>query len=311
MVAAPGQLGSVARHQRAQSDITSSYDLHRLEPLEEWLTVAVVLCPREARSRSRVAMWRRSSGLGGLACQTMEAGPNVQRAGQVLLGSPDVGLMVIGDDGRRLGLGDRPDSPEECLSGGQVPPFTQQYVDHLAVLVDGAPDVALDGAPEEEDLVDVPAPAKPTTMSLGRALQLWTEGLGPGEHGPCRDIDATLAEEFGDLPGGERVAQAPMDRRDDDLRRPTVAREGAAGGVGEVTMAGMASEALTASAIETVAPLGWLVAGRAGGHRPTLPRTLHDFADSLEGLSPVGSRLGRLPYFSRVLSPARRVKYRG
>jgi hypothetical protein len=33
----------------------------------------------------------------------MEAGPYVQRAGQVLLGSSDVGLMVIGDNGRRLG----------------------------------------------------------------------------------------------------------------------------------------------------------------------------------------------------------------
>ena len=44
---------------------------------------------------------------GGLACQTMEACPNVQRAGQVLPGCPDVGLMVIGDDGRRPGLGGR------------------------------------------------------------------------------------------------------------------------------------------------------------------------------------------------------------
>jgi len=35
----------------------------------------------------------------------MEAGPNVLRAGQVLLGCPDIGLMVIWDDGRRLGVG--------------------------------------------------------------------------------------------------------------------------------------------------------------------------------------------------------------
>ena len=66
----------------------------------------------------------------------MEAGPNVQGAGQIQLGCPDVGLMVIGDDGRRLGLGGRPDAPEECLSGSQVPPFTKQYVDHLAVLIE-------------------------------------------------------------------------------------------------------------------------------------------------------------------------------
>jgi len=58
---------------------------------------------------------------GGLARQTMEAGPNVGGAGQVLLGCPDVGLMVIGDEGRRLGLGGRPGAAEERLGGGQVP----------------------------------------------------------------------------------------------------------------------------------------------------------------------------------------------
>jgi hypothetical protein len=103
------------------------------------------------------------------------------------------------------------------------PTLTKQYVDHLAVLIDGAVEVPLDGAMEEEDLVDVPAAAKPTTMPAGCGRELWTEGLGPGEHGPGRDIVATLSQELGDLPGGERVAQVPTDRGDDDLRRPTVA----------------------------------------------------------------------------------------
>ncbi len=102
---------------------------------------------------------------GGLTCQTVEAGPDVQRAWQVLLGCPDVGLMVIGHDGRRLDLRGRPCAAEECLRGGQVPPFTKQYIDHLAILIDGPIEVPLDGAiEEEEDLVDVPAAAKSTTM---------------------------------------------------------------------------------------------------------------------------------------------------
>ena len=132
----------------------------------------------------------------GLACQTMEAGPDVQRAWQVLPGCPDVGLMVIGDDGRWLGLGGRPGAAEECL--GQVPPFTKQYVDHLAVLIDGAVKVPLDGATEEEDLVGMAA--KPTTMPPDRGRELWTECLGPGEHRPGRDINATFSKELGDLP---------------------------------------------------------------------------------------------------------------
>jgi len=80
---------------------------------------------------------------------------------------PDVGLMVIGDDGRRLGLGGRPGAAEELLGGGQVPSLAKQYVDHLAVLIDSAVEVPLGGAMEEEDLVDVPASAKPTTMPPG------------------------------------------------------------------------------------------------------------------------------------------------
>ena len=59
-----------------------------------------------------------------------------------------------------------------------------------------------------------------------------------------------------------------------------VAGEGAAGSVGEVSMTEMAGEALTAAAVETIARRGRLVAGRAGGHRRTLPRAPQDFADS-------------------------------
>jgi hypothetical protein len=169
---------------------------------------------------------------------------------------------------------------KNAWGGGQVPPFTKKYVDHLAVFIDGAVEVALDVATEEEDLVDVPAAAKPTTMPPSRGGELWTEGLGPGEHCPSRDINATLTKELGNLPGGERVAQVPTDRGDDDLRRPAVAREGAAGSVSEVSMTKMAGEALTTAAVETITRSGGLVAGRAGGHRPTLPRVPHDFADS-------------------------------
>jgi hypothetical protein len=115
--------------------------------------------------------------------------------------------MVIGDDGRRLGLGGSPGAAEERLGGGQVPTLAKQHVDHLTMLIDGAVEVPLGGAMEEEDLVDVRASAKPTTMPPGGCRELGTEGLGPAEHGPGRDIDATLSEELGDLPGGERVAQ--------------------------------------------------------------------------------------------------------
>jgi hypothetical protein len=45
-------------------------------------------------------------------------------------------------------------------------------------------------------------------------------------------------------------------------------------------MTRMAGKALTAAAVETIARSGGLVAGRAGGHRPTLPRAPHDFAGS-------------------------------
>ena len=50
--------------------------------------------------------------------------------------------------------------------------------------------------------------------------------------------------------------------------------------MGEVSMTEMAGEVLTAAAVETITRSGARVAGRAGGHRPTLPRAPHDFADS-------------------------------
>ena len=52
-------------------------------------------------------------------------------------------------------------------------------------------------------------------------------------------------------------------------------------------MAGTAGEALAAPAVETIARGGGLVAGRAGGHRPTLPPAPHDFADSSKVLNDV------------------------
>jgi hypothetical protein len=92
----------------------SSQSVHRLESVEESLTGRHGLeTPRGSQSiagRDVAAL----DGFDGLASRTMEAGPNVLRAGQVLLANPDVGLMVIGDDGRRLGLGGRPGAAEEC-----------------------------------------------------------------------------------------------------------------------------------------------------------------------------------------------------
>ena len=54
-------------------------------------------------------------------------------------------------------------------------------------------------------------------------------------------------------------------------------------------MTRMAGEALMAAAVETIARSGGLVAARAGGHRPTLPRAPHDFADSVQAAT--GARL--------------------
>ena len=79
-VAASGQLGTVARHQPPQTDIPSPQSVHRLEPIEESLTGRRGLeTPRGSQSiagRDVAAL----DGFGGLASQTMEAGPNVQRA---------------------------------------------------------------------------------------------------------------------------------------------------------------------------------------------------------------------------------------
>ena len=88
MVAASGQLGTVARHQPPQTDIPSSQSMHRLESVEESLTGRRGLeTPRGSQSiagRDVAALDR----FGGLASQTMEAGPNVLRTGVGSAGQP-------------------------------------------------------------------------------------------------------------------------------------------------------------------------------------------------------------------------------
>ncbi len=120
----------------------------------------------------------------------------------------------------------------------------------------------------------------------GHAMAAARDLSGSARHaayaaGQAAVVAHVAAHELGDLPGGERVAQVPTDRGEDDLRWPPIAREGAVGSVSEVPMTEMAGKALTAAAVETIARSGGLVAGRACGHRPTLPRAPHDFADSL------------------------------
>ena len=77
MVAASGQMGSVARHQTAQCDVPPSLGLQRLEPFEESLTGR---CGLKTPGGSKLIAGRDVAALdrfGGLAGQTIEAGPNV------------------------------------------------------------------------------------------------------------------------------------------------------------------------------------------------------------------------------------------
>src|SRR5262249_54165524 len=97
----------------------------------------------------------------------------------------------------------------------------------------------------EEEVSIVRAPAQPPPIAVGLFGQQGSESLDPGQDGPGRDVDPALGQEFGNVPGGERVAEVPVDGGQDHLSRPTVAGEGGTGELGEVPAAASTGVALT------------------------------------------------------------------
>src|SRR2546425_13223559 len=103
--------------------------------------------------------------------------------------------MMVGDDGTRRLACVAECLLEECLSRGGVAVLPEQHVHHLAVLVDGAGQVPLVLAAEEEHLVGVPAATEWPTGLASFSRLLWPKSLDPAQHGAVRHVDGTVGEQ--------------------------------------------------------------------------------------------------------------------
>src|SRR5207245_7132028 len=106
---------------------------------------------------------------------------------------------------------------------------TQQHIHDLAVLVDGAVQVPLVLAAEEEHLVGVPGATKRQTMLARLSSQLRPECLDPAQHGAVRHVDAALGQQLHHAGGRQWVTQGPTHGHQNHVGWPAVAREGGGG----------------------------------------------------------------------------------
>ena len=88
---------------------------------------------------------------------------------------------------------------EETFSSTAIAEWLEQEVDHITVLVDGAPEVVLLTPDVHEDFVQVPRMAQPALATLERTSGLGTEFLTPTSDGLLGDHDPALGQEILDV----------------------------------------------------------------------------------------------------------------
>ena len=105
----------------------------------------------------------------------------------------------IGDEAARDAPGPLEQESKEPGGCVAVPAGLEQDVDHVAVLVDGAPEVLALPANGHEEFVQVPSVAHGASAMAEAPRVGEAEGLAPLPDGFVRDEDATLREQVFDV----------------------------------------------------------------------------------------------------------------
>jgi len=114
---------------------------------------------------------------------------------------------------------------EKGLGRLRIPPRGEAEVDHLAVCVDGAPEVAPLAADADVGLIDMPVHAGPAQMLLGAPGQFWTELLDPAIHRRAINRDVALCQKIDDILIRQRLSQIPPHRTKNDVTRKAMVFE--------------------------------------------------------------------------------------
>jgi hypothetical protein len=113
--------------------------------------------------------------------------------------------------------------PEEALGRMPISPGLDEDVDRITVLVDGSPEILLSPLDVDEQFVQVPGVAQPSTLASKPTSVIRTEGVTPLPDGLVGDGDAPLGEEIFSIPEAQTETVVEPDGVTDDHRRKSVA----------------------------------------------------------------------------------------
>ena len=113
---------------------------------------------------------------------------------------------------------------EESLSSPLVMARLDQDVDHVAVLIDGPPQILLLAIDSNEDFVQVPGFSQLTLAPLQFPNIVGTEFLTPQPNRLIRDDDSPLGEQILHISEAQAEAMVGPNRVTDDFGRETIAR---------------------------------------------------------------------------------------
>jgi hypothetical protein len=113
---------------------------------------------------------------------------------------------------------------EEFLGRPLITMRLNQDVDHIAVLVDGPPQIRLLAVDSDKDFVQMPSVSQPVLKPLQFPNIIGTEFLTPQPNRLIRDDDSPLGKKILHISEAQAEAMVNPDRVTDDFGRETIAR---------------------------------------------------------------------------------------
>ena len=107
---------------------------------------------------------------------------------------------------------------EERLGGGEATIATEQEVDGLAVLVDGAIQIVPLGFDRDVRLIDTPRRADHPREPVPALLKFWDVSRDPPEDRAMRDLDAALRHHLDQIPIRKSIGDVPTHAQLNDVR---------------------------------------------------------------------------------------------
>jgi hypothetical protein len=134
-----------------------------------------------------------------------------------------VASQFVGNDLQWFGTLATQEFSKKSLCGALITMRLDQNVDHVAVLIHGAPQIPLLAVDSNEDFIQMPVVAQPSLSSLQSPSIVETELLTPLTDRFIGYDDAALGEKLFDIPETQAEAMISPHRIADDLGREPIA----------------------------------------------------------------------------------------